>query len=385
VSMPEVVELTRDLVRIKSENPGNGESEIALFVAQWLKRNGVPEVQVDEASPGRPNVIARIPGDPSLPPLALIAHMDTVPAGEGWTVDPFGGDIIDGKLYGRGAADMKGGLAASMVAAKNIANSARGLKRTLLMCGTADEEGTHMLGAVDLVQKGIINEDTLVIAPECTGMNIIICHKGVMWFELTAKGKMSHAGTPEVGVDAIYGIAELVREVKNKIEELTYRHDLLGKPTVTFGVIRGGLKTNVVPDRCAVEIDVRAVPPMTVKSVTELLRKVANRAPELVPGLSATVRQINIDRPPVESAPSSPVLQVLLGAYTSIMNEEAGLHGFRVYTDASIISHLTGNKDAFVFGPGAIEQAHTADEYVETSQLLAAERILTKTVEMLCL
>ncbi|HEY3316294.1 MAG TPA: M20 family metallopeptidase [Bacillota bacterium] len=383
----EVVALARRLIAINSENPGHTEGEVAAFVAQWFKENGISDVKVIVAAPGRPNVIARIPrsGGPAVPALAFVGHMDTVPVGSGWTVDPFAGVIKDGRLYGRGSADMKSGLAASMVAARNIARSGRPLKRDLLVCATADEEGTHMLGAIGLLAGGTVGKDTLIIAPDGTGMEVIVAHKGVMWFELATRGKMSHAGSPEVGVDAVYGAAELIREIKRRFAELPYSHPLTGGPTVTFSVIEGGVKTNVVPDRCRVEIDVRAVPPMTVKSVTDLLRGVAATASSILPGLTAEVRQINIDRPPVESDRDSPLYKALTDAYQEVLGGRPEPRGLRGYTDASIVSYRTGNKDAFVFGSGSIRQAHTVDEWSSVDDIMATERIFTRVAEMLCL
>ncbi|MHB8945623.1 MAG: M20 family metallopeptidase [Bacillota bacterium] len=394
----EVVALTRQLIAINSENPGHTEAEVAAFVARWFKDNGITDVRVVEAAPGRPNVIARVPraggtdgagedkgAGQAPPPLAFIGHMDTVPVGSGWTVDPFAGVIRDGRLYGRGSADMKSGLAASMLAARNIARRGLPLKRDLLVCATADEEGTHMLGAVGLLDQGIVGKDTLIIAPDGTGMEVIVAHKGVMWFELVTHGKMSHAGSPEVGVDAVYGAAELIREIKRRFAGLPFKHPLTGGPTVTFSVIDGGVKTNVVPDRCRVEIDVRAVPPMTVKSVTELLRDVAATAPSVLSGLTAEVRQINIDRPPVESDLNSPVYGALTDACAAVLGARPEPSGLRGYTDASIVSFRTGNLDGFVFGCGSIRQAHTADEWASVDDIVATEKIFTKAAEALCL
>jgi succinyl-diaminopimelate desuccinylase len=384
-SISAAVELTRELVRIPSENPPATEQRVAEFVADWLRRVPGVEVEVCEVRPGRPNVIGRLRAGSGTPALAILAHMDTVPAGDGWTKDPFGGTIENGRLYGRGACDMKAGLAAAMLTLKHAAASTSKRKRDLLVCATVDEEGSHMLGGVDLVSRGIVDERTYIVATEPTGLEIIVAHKGLVWLEVEAAGKLAHAGNPQYGVDAVRAVATFVTEFHSKVMALPHEHGRLGRLTATFSGIQGGIKTNVVPDHARLEIDVRLPPPMTIAGVHRLAQEAAEIAERKVPGARVSYRQINNERPPVEADEKSELVSALCASVERITRRPAVLAGFPAYTDASVIQARTGNRHGLVFGPGALAQAHTADEYVPLDQVDACAAILRETVSSLCL
>jgi succinyl-diaminopimelate desuccinylase len=378
------VELTRDLVRIPSENPPATEQRVAEFVAAWLRRIPGVDVEVYEVRPGRPNVIGRLRADSGAPALAILAHMDTVPVGDGWTKDPFGGVIENGRLYGRGACDMKAGLAAAMLALERAAASTSKRSRDLLVCATVDEEGSHMLGGVDLVSRGIVDRDTYIVATEPTNLEIIVAHKGLVWLEVEAVGKLAHAGNPQFGVDAVRAAAEFITEFHARIAALSHEHGRLGRPTATFSGVQGGIKTNVVPDRARLEIDVRLPPPMTIADVHRIAGQAAEIAERKVPGARVSCRQLNNERPPVEADERSELVGALRRAVERITGRAAVLSGFPAYTDASVIQACTGNRHGLVFGPGALAQAHTVDEYVSLDQVEACAAILVETVTTLC-
>ncbi len=378
-----VIELTQSLVRIPSENPTGSEAKIGEFVADWMRRLPGVEVISYEVRPGRPNVIGLLPGQTRRPGLAYLGHMDTVPRGEGWVHGPFDGVIEDGKLYGRGSADMKGGLAAIMVALQNLATSGQRPRKDLLVCATMDEEGTDMLGAVDLVKRGHIDRDTIIVATEPTGLKLLTAHKGVIWYEIITRGKNAHAGNPQHGVDAIHGMAKVLAALKDRVAALPHAHASLGWPSVTYGKIEGGEKTNVVPDRCRVEVDMRLVPPMTIAASAELVRQVADEVMAGFPGLKVEFRQFNIDRPPVETDPKSPVIDGFKSAIAAVTGAKAEVDGFPAYTDAAIIAAITGNPHSALYGPGRLEQAHTIDEFVATAELETAAAVLTEAARRL--
>lgn len=372
--------LTQALVRIKSENPTGTEQECAKFVAQWFRRLGV-EVIVDEIAPGRPNVIARLRGDG--PALLYLGHTDTVPAGAGWSEDPFGGVLKDGKIYGRGAADMKGGLAAIMIALKQVVESGIKPKRDFLVCATIDEEGARMLGAMRLVEKGLVDKDSLIVATEPTALELVVAQKGVMWYRVETRGKMSHAGTPHVGADAAHGLAASLLAIKNKFAELPYDHPLLGRASVTIGQMAAGKKTNVVPDSAWAEIDTRLVPPMTTAEAEKMIREVVEKAAATVPGVSGSVSVVTIDRPPVEARKDSPLISGFAEAFKSVTGREIKQAGFPAYTDAAIISATLGNQHCVLFGPGHLEQAHTADEFTYADEVETAANVLGQAAKIL--
>lgn len=366
--------LTRALLRIRSENPTTTEADAAEFIAGWFHRLGV-EVEVDEVVPGRPNVVARLRGRGG-PALAYLAHQDTVPAGSGWTQDPFGGEVVDGKMYGRGAADMKSGLAAVMIAMKQVVEAGIAPSRDFLVCATVDEEGAKMLGAVHLVEKGLLDKDSFVVATEPTALQLVSAHKGVMWYRIETSGKMSHAGTPYIGADANHGLAAAILAVKERFASLPYDHPILGKAYLTVGQMAGGAKTNVVPDRAWAEVDTRLVPPMTTPETEQMLRQAVEEAAATVPGVTGSLSVVTINRPPVEARADSPVLAAFTGAFRQVTGREVVKAGFPAYTDAAIVSAMTGNEHCVLFGPGHMEQAHTADEYVPVEEVEIAANVL---------
>ncbi len=370
-------ELTQALVRIASENPNGNEEQIALFIRNWLQSFGV-EVIWDEIAPQRCNVVARLRGSSDLPALAYLGHMDTVPAGAGWTQDPFGGEIIDGKLYGRGACDMKSGLAAIMIAFREVVKSVPAPKRDFLMCATIDEEGPTMMGAVRLIENGLVDANSLVVATEPTANQLITAGKGVMWYRLEAQGKMAHAGNPYVGADANHALALALAACKDTFAALTHDHAILGKAFLTIGQMSGGAKTNVVPDLACAEIDTRLVPPMTTAETETMLRQAATAAAAAVKGASLSLTPATIDRPPVEADHDSPVVQAFVRALEEVTGSTPAYGGFAAYTDAGIIAAQTGNRHCILYGPGHLEQAHTADEYVLVDEIEEAARVLTR-------
>lgn len=378
------VELTRDLVRIPSENPVGTEAEVAAFVSAWFSRLPGVDVQVMEVQPGRPNVIARLAAATNAPPLALIAHMDTVPFGTGWERSPNSGYIADGKLYGRGSCDMKSGLAVAMTALANAANSGRKPRRALMVCATMDEEGPLMQGVNHLVDMGIVGKDTLVVATEPSDLKVVVAHKGLVWIEVESHGKLAHAGNPQVGVDAIRAMAEFVVEMKRAIDALGHDHPLLGRTEITFSAISGGIKTNVVPDQARLEIDVRVPPPLSIEDILDLVVKACRHAEARVPGSRLQHRQFNNMRPPVEADVEGALTAAMLDGVTLATGSTGETAVFPAYTDASVVQARTGNRNCLVFGPGRLQQAHTIDEYVPIEQIEKAAAALDALVERVC-
>lgn len=380
----DAVALTQALVRIPSENPVGVEADMAAFVSEWLSVLPGAEVEVREVLPDRPNVIARLPGSGSQPPLALLAHMDTVPFGEGWTLSPTSGDVVDGKLYGRGSCDMKSGLAVAMYAFATAAHRGREPDRTLLMCATMDEEGAYMKGANALVDDGTLDAETLVVATEPSNLEVMVAHKGLLWVEVEVAGKLAHAGNPGVGVDAIRAGAEFAHAMKREIDALPYNHPTLGKAEITFSAFNGGIKTNVVPDHARLELDIRLPPPMTIPGTLAIVEKCARAAERIVPGSTIVFRQFNNDRPPVEADRNSLLARTFVDSVGEATGEPGVVTVFPAYTDASVVQARTGNVNCLVFGPGRLAQAHTVDEYVPVDQVEKAAATLESVVRKLC-
>ncbi|HHW06294.1 MAG TPA: M20 family metallopeptidase [Clostridia bacterium] len=373
----DVIDLARELVRIPSENPTGTEKEIGEYVFDWLKRAGI-EVWKEPVEGERFNVLARIKGETGdVPSLIWLAHLDTVPAGEGWTKDPFGGEIIDGRLYGRGSADMKGGLAAAMVALRRLASQGFKPRGDLLLVASVDEEGPHMLGAMDVYRKGFASKDCYLVAVEPSDLKILAAHKGPLWYRLEVKGKMAHAGMPQQGIDAIHGMSAVLLRLKEAVQALPYDDDLLGRATVNIGKIRGGVKTNVVPDYCYAEVDLRATYPMTVEEADAVIDRALQEGVAPVPGAVAAWQRLGLKRPPQKIPADSPLLRSFRAAAQAVLGR-AEIAGFPAYTDAAIIASLVGSPHCLTFGPGSLSQAHAVDEFVPVQQLPLAAQVLAQ-------
>jgi len=355
------VKLASELIKISSENPTRLEKEIINFIADWLKKDNVP-FELQEVSPGRNNLIARVKGEGKRPPITLIAHCDTVPVGEGWSVDPLGGIIQDGKLYGRGAADMKSGLAAALYAVKE-ANKAKSIPGDFVVVVSVDEEGPGMEGIRVLLDSNILDASSMVIAPEPTGLDIVRAHRGVMWYEITTYGKSSHGGHAERGIDANHALAEIICELKTAVQALPFDDPLLKQSLISVGKMNGGEKTNVVPNKARAEIDFRVVPPMNAEDANILVQKAVQRAVSRVPGAKAKVKNLGLQRPPVETPADAEVIQRLTKSYKAVMNKDPQHAGYVAYTDAAVVSLFLNNRNAICFGPGNLEQGHTIDEW----------------------
>jgi succinyl-diaminopimelate desuccinylase len=372
----EVINLTRELVSINSENPTHDESLVINYLTNLLNDWKI-NFRLQEVQPGRNNIIAHLEGSGEKTPLLYIAHMDTVPAGDGWTKKPFEPVIEDGKLYGRGSADMKGGLAAALYALKKVKDSGVVPPGDLMVIATVDEEGPGMLGAAKLIEEGLVPDDSLVIAPEPSNLEIVRVHKGVIWYELIAHGVMSHGGNAERGVDANHAIAEAIVELKTVVSAIPFEHELVGKAMVSIGKMNGGEKTNVVPSYARAEIDLRIIPPFTVADANMLVNKAVNRAAERVKGSSIEVNNLGLQRGPVETSADSAVVKALQRAYRSIAGKDPNIAGFTAYTDAGLISLQMDHKNAVVFGPGNLQQAHSIDEWIDIDQLCLCAEIFT--------
>lgn len=371
-----VVRLLADLVRIPSVNPmGRAvqgpaftEAAVADHLATYLRAQGI-DVHVDEVSPGRPNVTGFI--DAGAPrTLMLEAHMDTVHTG-GMRVEPFGAEIRDGLLFGRGACDTKGSLAAFFHAATRAARKPRTLRWNVLLVATADEE-YQFTGAQHAMRAGIRADAG--IAGEPTSLRIIRAHKGVVRWHLRTRGKAAHAAYPERGENAIYRMGAVLTRLEQYARSLMGRppHALLGTPTLSVGVIEGGQAVNIVPDECRIEIDRRMLPGEEPESA------VADVAVALqdLPGWEMAPPHLAAGG--MDVSPDAPVVRTLAGAIQDITGG-AVVEGAHYATDAGVFN--AGGIPTVVFGPGDIALAHTAEEHIPLEDVFHAcaiiERLLT--------
>ncbi len=356
--MNSVVELLQTLVRIPSVNPHGdpgtdetGEQRIAEWLADFLRECGA-QAEVRETSlPGRPNVVARWPSDREGKPRLLFApHTDTVSVA-GMTIDPFGGVLHEGRIWGRGASDTKGSMAAMLWALREMREKMPALGVEIWFAGLAGEEaGQH--GA-----KALAAEESFdfVIAGEPTGLDVVHTHKGCTHLKLTTHGHASHAARPELGDNAIYKMADVVRYIRDSLaRELSLNPDpVLGACTISVGTIRGGSKTNIVPDRCEVTVDIRTLPEQnTLDFLPHLQRR-----------LLGVCADMEIEVGTSQPLYTDPVHPLILG----LTRLGARCVGAPWFCDAAVFA--AAGTPAIALGPGSIAQAHTEDEWIEVAEL----------------
>ena len=283
VDTDEILRYARALIAAPSENPGGTEDE-AVEVSKGILAALGAESRVVRSEEGRPSVVARV-GSGEGPRLVWNGHLDTVPAGDlaQWSSDPFGGEVVDGRLVGRGACDMKGPIASALGAVAAIHRAGLELAGTLDLHLVADEEHAGIHGTKVLLEEGLVDQDAAVVG-EPTEMEIALAERGGAWVTAVARGKGAHGSTPHLGVNAIVSMARFVLRLPEVLPDRV--HPLTGPPTVNVALIAGGSAPNVVPDRCEVEIDRRIVPgeddpDEVVEPFRRLVEKVAAEDPDV--------------------------------------------------------------------------------------------------------
>jgi len=369
---------TRSLIQIDSQNPGVQESECAEWVGNRLTGMGLSvEAQVVEGH--RRNLIATIPGTGSGPRLVLLSHLDTVPIGGGWSLPPLEGVVKDDRIYGRGACDMKGGMAVALGLMESLTRTGTEVSGDVVFVATVDEEAPDMAGAQHLVASGFLRPDDQVLALEPTGMRLRLAQMGLRWIDVEVTGRMAHAGRAHLGIDSAHVMARIVDGLKEHVRTLPYEDEILGRPRFTCGRINGGVATNVVPPSTRASFDIRIVPPMTIEDVITMVDSVAAEVIEDFPGASFEISPLGAPRPPVRAEESSKIvsgLRAAFGAEAGHPLPQGGDDGHEAYTDASMVAALTGSTSCTVLGPGSTDQAHTADEFVPIADLDLAGRVL---------
>jgi len=381
ISLDKVVADTQALIRIDSQNPGIGEGPVGQWVGNRLTEMGLsPEVFTVEGE--RQNLIATVPGGDA-PRLVILGHMDTVPIGAGWTKDPLGGEIFDGNVYGRGACDMKGGVAVGLGLLETLVSQGITPAGDVAFVATVDEEAPDMAGAHHLVQSGFLKPTDQVIALEPTGTKLRIAQMGLRWLNVDVTGKMAHAGRAHLGIDSAHVMARIVDRLKAHVASLDHVDEILGRPRFTCGTFNAGVSTNVVPPTAHASFDVRIVPPMDINDVVPLVRSIADEVLEDFPGATCEITPLGAPRPPVRAAEDAPIIRGLRAAYLHEMGvalPQGDDDGHEAYTDASMVAALTGSTSCTVFGPGSTDRAHTADEFVPIADLDLVSRVMWRMV-----
>ncbi|MDX2038692.1 MAG: M20 family metallopeptidase [Isosphaeraceae bacterium] len=370
--MDSVTRLLSDLVAIPSVNPmgrsvaGTGylEGGMTAYLVDWFGRIGVP-VTRRMIAPGRENVIARYIAPRSKRVVLFDAHQDTVPT-DGMTIAPFDPVVRDGRLYGRGSCDVKGGMTAMLLAFERLVRERPEDSASVVMACTVDEEYTH-IGSSDLAENPVGAD--LAIVAEPTRLDLVDRHKGAVRWKIRARGVACHSSTPQLGRNAIYRIAEVVSALANHAAELAKStpDPVLGPPSLSVGRIEGGQSVNIVPDWAEVEIDRRVIPGETPDECRERVREAVERELGSLDDLEFLPPWV---RMPALAPRFESWVPPIVDAITRATGRAPSVQGVPYGTDGGPLA--AAGLPAFVFGPGDIAQAHTKDEWIELDQVRSA-------------
>ncbi|MBA7570746.1 M20 family peptidase [Candidatus Atribacteria bacterium 1244-E10-H5-B2] len=358
----ELNELLQGLIQIKSVNPPGNEAQIANFIRKFLLKNNIHSelVSLEE---GRSSVITKIKGEEERN-ITLCGHLDTVKVKEeDWTKPAFQGLIENGKMYGRGASDMKGGVAAILYTAVLLKRRGINLKKTIQLALTADEEWGYR-GAKNLVDGGYFDRTDFLIITEPSNLQVSTGEKGELWIRAKFYGKSAHGSTPEVGVNTIIPGSEFVVNITERYEKIFEADPFWGKTSMNIGQFHGGVQVNIVPNYSEIQLDFRVISEEDKEKAVELVRKTGEEIAK-----KYKVRfgeEIFNYHPPIFTSPDNPYVEKFLqaaGAGEVIITKYC--------TDGATIIPI--KKTPFIiFGPGDIAQAHQNDEHIELESLYRA-------------
>lgn len=367
LSEPALERLLRGLVRIPSVNPGTGEAAIAGHIAELLRRTTAADVHLVETLPGRPSVAAVL-GASTGPALVLNGHLDTVPVDDAarWSADPFAGEIRDGRMYGRGACDMKGGLAVQLAVAQLLSTAGR-LRGRLVLHFAVGEECAEP-GTSSLLEAGFVGDVGIVGEP--TELGIGVATRGLVHARVRLTGRSGHASRPDLCANPLDALAPVLDEVRRYEAALADRaHPLLPAPSCTPTMVRAGVKENAVPDACELVLDRRLLPGERIDGELALL---GERLRNVVPaGIGVELTSITPGFEPAEIDSASPFAARLLAAVDATGGPRASLVGTPYASDVSRLI-LDAGIEAVTFGPGSAADTHCTDESVELGQVRSA-------------
>jgi succinyl-diaminopimelate desuccinylase len=363
----DVLTLTRELVAINTIDPPGNEETAARIVARVLASNGIESI-FQTIAPGRTNLIARIKGNGERAALSMSAHFDTIGVDPAtWTRNAFAGEIENGRVYGRGSTDMKGGIAAMAMAAIAIKRAGTALRGDLVLHFTA-AENSSLLGAKELVTAGHLKGVGALLNSEPSSMRLFVAEKGTAWIRATASGDSGHSAfrdgeTGDRG-NAIVRLARFIDRVHDlDLKAPPHRH--LKPPTINPGMISGGLSTPLTPTRAVCDTDVRLVPGLTAEDVLASFQAVAG------PHISLTILD---SKPPVDTSDDDPFVQLCLKALKDETSYAGGPEGVPYYSDCAVIAPVL-NLPMVIIGPGEVGHSGRPDEYCEIANLHDSVRV----------
>ena len=399
----EIVDFAARLIRIPTINPPGDEYEAcANVIGDQLRAHGadvqlLPALGRTEHTPEHPriNVIGRRSGSTNGPAVHLNGHFDVVPAGFGWTRDPFGGEVADGKLYGRGSCDMKAGLAAAVFAVEAIRRAGIAHAAPLEISGTVDEESGGFAGVAWLAENRLLSRERTkaVIIPEPFGVDrVCIGHRGVYWFEVIAEGRIAHGSMPYLGINAIDGMSHLLDLVRDELGPALFgrvttmpvvpegsRH-----ATININGIDGGQPVDDTPspcvaDRCRVVFDRRFLMEEGLERTRAEIAALVAKAQSRMPDVRFSIEDRLIFEP-TRTPEDAPVIGALTDAIERITGRPAALVASPGTYDQKHVARIAGVPHCVAYGPGELALAHQPDEYCNVADIIAATKVLALAV-----
>ena len=377
INEEEVVEVLRELIRKPSQNPPGNEKAMAEYIYTTMKDWGFDPQYVYKPEPERPSVAVVYKGTEGKPRLVLNGHIDVVPEGdpERWSVPPFEGVVKEGKVYGRGACDMKGGVAAAIMAAKAVKESGVKLRGDLVLQFAMGEE-TGEAGTKSMLEAGYGGDWGIVLEP--SDLRVMTAQKGLAWYHFNLKGRPTHASRPHQGINAIDKAVKLISAIQRYHEEIGRRtHPLCGTAVCSVTMIRAGTKENVIPESCWLALDRRMIPGETAGQVDDEIEGITRRLGEEDPDFNCDLKRVMVYESaeiPVDHEIAEVVrrnTKEITGVYPPPSGTVASTDQRNFINDAGI--------PAITWGPGW-GKSHELDEFVEISQVMDCVRILALTI-----
>jgi succinyl-diaminopimelate desuccinylase len=361
--MVDPVELTQRLIRYDTVNPPGREGDCAALLAGLLSDAGFA-TRLVPLGDGRASVVARLGKAGARKPLAFTGHIDVVPLGtRAWSFEPFCGELDGDRVLGRGASDMKSGVAAFVAAAIGMAASAGNRTEIVLLITAGEETGCD--GAESIVRAGLQGEAGALVVCEPTANVPFVGHKGALWLKAVLKGITAHGSMPERGDNAVYKAARAV----NRLACFHFGvdgHPVLGAPTINVGSLHGGLNINSVPDRAEIEIDLRTIPGIAHAELRERIRAQMAEDADL---------ETIIDLPGIWTAPESPWAARVAEITTKVTGEPRAVKTATYFSDASVLVPAMGGPPTLILGPGEPGLAHQTDEWCGAERIRQSTQI----------
>lgn len=363
------LDLTRKLIAFDTRSPPGKELDCAMFLAELLESAGF-RLEIHDWQPQRPNLIATLPATetPVRDALVYSGHLDTVPLGQAeWAVDPFAGEIHEGRLYGRGTSDMKSGVAACVMAGLALAREPVRRAEIRLILSAGEETGCEGAVALSNDRESLGTCEALIVA-EPTDNRPFVGHKGALWLQLVHKGVTAHGSMPEKGVNAIFAACQSIAALRGFDFGVT-PHPVMGGASLNVGTMSAGMNVNSVPDLALVGVDIRSTVGQTNAQIRAQLAECLDDDIEIV---------TLADMDHVYTDPDTPWMQQAFSVVGDVSGTVPEVGTATYFTDASVLKPAMGNPATLIMGPGAMAMAHQTDEYCDTALIDPCIEVFTR-------